>query len=183
MQSDSGTAVICVSDVANWQLFAPLFGSKRLNLTLLLDICGDFWPYHGYLWGNMGFYDNVRLLRWYPEYDVPAGRQFQTKSLYAGGGDFTITEDGQLIEHLYRYEDDPEQTSPITGEPLKKAIHTRDKVIAYHGDISLLAWCDSPDERIQEIVARFTHGVLEWLRPISDYPEDNRTLLREQGAR
>jgi len=30
---------------------------------------------------------------------------------------------------------------------------------------------------------RFTHGELEWIRLVQEYPEDNRLLLLDQGAR
>lgn len=131
----------------------------------------------------MGFSDNLRLEAAYPEYGVPRGAPFQTKSLYAGGGEFTITVDGQLVEHRYRYEEDPERSHPYGDWPMPKPkrVSLGDRVIAYHGDILLIY--NGPDKRWLELVARFTQGRLEWLRPLEEYPEENRVLLIEQGAR
>ena len=53
-------------------------------------------------------------------------------------------------------------------------------MIDYHGDILFTM---RPTNRSSEFVARFTHGRLEWIRPLEHYPEANRRLLMEQGAR
>lgn len=129
----------------------------------------------------MGFSDSVTIEQEYAEYGIGKGERFQTKSLYAGMGEFTITEGGNLVEHLYRIEDDPDSRNPITGWPRGKRVDMGRKVIEYHGDILLHRM--EPDRQPQEIVVRFTHGRLEWLRPLSEYPEVNRGLLVEQGAR
>jgi hypothetical protein len=128
----------------------------------------------------MGFHDNVRLEKAYPEYSLAAGAVFQTKNLYQSSGDFIITEDGKLVQRLYRYEDDPDRRHPDLGSPLPKRVDLGEKVIDYHGD--LLLWHSDADSRLQ-LVVRFAHGRLEWIRPFSDYPEDNRVLILEQGAR
>jgi hypothetical protein len=130
----------------------------------------------------MGLFDTVRLERSYPEYDVPAGLKCQTKSLYASCHEFTITADGKLVEHLFRYEPDPERVHPMLGHILNRAIPIGDKVIDFHGDISLVYTLDRPHDRLQELVARFTHGQLEWIRPIEQYPAGNRTLLTGYAA-
>ena len=54
----------------------------------------------------MGFCDNITRDQEYAKYGVARGRSFQTKSLYAGGGEFTIPADGSLVEHRYRFEND-----------------------------------------------------------------------------
>ena len=64
---------------------------------------------------------------------------------------------------------------------MSKRIHVGDKLVLYHGDILLYHY--TVGTGLAEFVARFTHGELEWLRPIEDYPENNRMLLVEQGAR
>jgi hypothetical protein len=105
----------------------------------------------------------------------------QTKSLYAGGVEFTITQDGKLVEHLYRYEDDPDRIPSTTGSPRFKHTPIGERMIEYHGDILLHHY--GTEKNSLELVARFTNGQLEWLRPLADYPEVNRMLLVEQGAR
>lgn len=125
----------------------------------------------------MGIYDKVRLEKAFPELALAEGTIFNTKSLHAGFGEFTITDSGKLVEHLYRCEPDPENPICIFA----KRIPIRDQVIEYHGDL-LLSGPDTEDCWI-DFVARFTHGALEWIRPVADYPEANRELLGEQGAR
>lgn len=130
----------------------------------------------------MGLFDTIRLERAYPEYDIPASLECQSKSLYASACKFTITADGKLVEHLFRYEPDPENTHPILSKMPTKAISIGEKVIDFHGDISLVYQHDS-DDCVRELVARFTHGQLEWLRRVEEYPEDNRALLTGCAAR
>jgi hypothetical protein len=122
----------------------------------------------------MGFSDRVRIDRAYPDLGIERGRDFQTKSLNAGGDDFTISADGKLVEHVWRHEFDAGRFSStrIAGE---------DKLIAYHGDVLLFS--RDPYGNTREFVARFTHGQLEWIRPVSEYPIENLHLLVEQGAR
>ena len=129
----------------------------------------------------MGFYDDVTLESGCQECGIPQGSTLQSKSLYAGGGVFTITRDGKLVEQLHHYEDVPAQLNPVTGWPLSRRVLDGQREIAYHGDI-LLSYVGA-DDRHRELVARFTHGQLEWIRPVEDYPEENRVLLVEQGAR
>jgi hypothetical protein len=124
----------------------------------------------------MGFCDYLSFEKEYPEHGISKKTLCQTKSLYAGGAEFTITTDGKLVEHLYRYEDDPGRVHPVTRMPRWKRIAIGQKEIAYHGDIFI--HCDGP-----ELIARFTHGRLEWIRSVDEYPEENRALLREQGSR
>ena len=57
---------------------------------------------------------------------------------------------------------------------------TTEHEIAYHGDLLLSGESNEGD---CHLVARFTHGRLEWVRPAGDYPQANYELLREQGAR
>lgn len=129
----------------------------------------------------MGFCDYVTLEQEHAEYGVARGSRFQCKSLYAAGTEFTITRDGRLVEHLFRYESDPGRTHPGTGSPLPGRVPCGERAIDYHGDL-LLYHC-GPGESPRELVARFTHGRLEWLRALDEYPEENHALLLEQGAR
>lgn len=118
----------------------------------------------------MGFYDNVTVERASGEHGIAVGTVFQTKSLYAGGGDFTITSEGVLVEHVHRR---------TAGS--QTVVHVEDRVIEYHGDILLMGQDDA--DRVLHFVIRFTHGRLEWIRPLSAYPQHNRVFLLEQGAR
>jgi hypothetical protein len=129
----------------------------------------------------MAFFDTVMLDKEYAEYGIAPGTIFQTKSLYAGGGRFTINAHGKLIEHLARYETDPERLHPLTKRPLYQHVPAGDHVIEYHGDI--LLYCSTLAQGFEHLVARFTHGLLEWIRPLDEYPDANRVLLVEQGVR
>jgi hypothetical protein len=40
----------------------------------------------------------------------------------------------------------------------------------FHGDIRLI----SDDREHRQFVARFTHGTLEWIRPIEEVPRSSR---------
>ncbi len=124
----------------------------------------------------MGFCDYLTVEQ---ECGAFRGGRCCTKNLCQTSGEYTITRDGKLVEQLYRYEDDPERVHPLTGAPLLKRVPIGERVIEYHGDILLY----TADDPALELVARFTHGRLEWLCPLEDYPEVNRKLLVEQGAR
>src|SRR5271165_6360247 len=107
----------------------------------------------------MGFCDYIKLESASPENGVKEGTMFQSKSLYAGGGEFTITADGKLVEHRFRYENDP-AIPHSKGRSLRgKRIHVGDRVVDYHGDILLHG--SRPDHSPTQLVVRFTHGRLE----------------------
>jgi hypothetical protein len=119
----------------------------------------------------MGMFDDV-----YCEADLPPGhpeseRSFQTKSLGNSLDRFTITKEGRLILHSVRYESSEERSF---GIPMMKSIPTGDVDTEFHGDIQLVA---SVEDRLVEYVARFTHGALEWIRPLSELPEIQKRLL------
>src|SRR5580658_3131245 len=107
----------------------------------------------------MGMFDEV-----YCEADLPpdhpgSGREFQTKSLFNCLDRFTITKGGRLLLHATGHQP--------TGE-------AGDIDTEFHGDIRLVGRSD--DHRV-EYVARFTHGTLEWIRPLTELPEIHRALL------
>lgn len=129
----------------------------------------------------MGLFDIIKSESSHPECGVTEGMTFQSKSLYAAGGEFTITSDGKLIEHQYRYESNPDKDGETAMLPLLTRIPIGDCTIAYHGDILLVA--AGKGDPLQELVARFTHGRLEWIRALSAYPAENRAILTERGAR
>jgi hypothetical protein len=119
----------------------------------------------------MGMFDEV-----YCEADLPPGhpeseRSFQTKSLVNCLDRFTITKEGRLILHSVRY---VSSEKPGRALPLMTAIPTGDVDTEFHGDIRLL--CTARDSS-REYVARFTHGTLEWIRPLSELPEIQTMFL------
>ena len=119
----------------------------------------------------MGMFDDV-----YCEADLPPGhpeseRSFQTKSLGNCLDRFTITKEGRLILHSVRYESTGEGR---LGLPWMKSIPTGDVDTEFHGDIELVA---SVGDSLVEYVARFSHGTLEWIRPLSELSEIQKKLL------
>jgi len=119
----------------------------------------------------MGMFDDV-----YCEADLPPGhpeseRSFQTKSLCNCLDRFTITKAGRLILHRVRYESAGERR---LGLPWMKSIPVGDVDTEFHGDIQLLG---GAGDCLVEYVARFTHGTLEWIRPLSELPEIQKKLL------
>ena len=112
----------------------------------------------------MGLYDEVLC-----EYELPAGlrltnRNFQTKSLFCVLGRFTITREGRLMM----------APDALLG-PFGIAADSVPEVDThYHGDI-LLTHIDEGE--LIELAARFTHGRLEWLRPVSELSEAERMFL------
>jgi len=119
----------------------------------------------------MGLFDEV-----YCEADLPAGhpgtgRDFQTKSLGSCLDNFTITKEGRLILHAVRYED---CTDPGRRMPMMTAVPLGDVDTEFHGDIQLYG---TVEDSLVEYVARFTHGSLEWIRPLAELPEIRKRFL------
>lgn len=129
----------------------------------------------------MGFCDTVMLDKEYPQYGIARGTVFQSKSLYANEAHFTISADGKLIEHLGRYALDTERQHRLGHPAVYRRFHAGNQIVEYHGDI--LLYGPSRGKESAELVARFTYGQLEWIRPIDEYPEINYKFLLEQGAR
>jgi hypothetical protein len=98
----------------------------------------------------MGLYDEV----WFDEElpNFPSGcRQFQTKSLDRAFNRYAVSKTGRLC---------------LTGRVLSAG---RPEVVReidtnFHGDIRLI----SNEGKIEEYVARFRDGALEWIRPLAD---------------
>jgi hypothetical protein len=119
----------------------------------------------------MGMFDEVRCEADLPPSHPGSGRDFQTKSLGSYLERFTITKEGRLILHGVRYESSDE---PRGFLPRLKAIPEGDIDTEFHGDIELHA---SAEVGMLEYVARFTHGTLEWIRPLSELSEIHRKLF------
>jgi len=92
------------------------------------------------------------------------GRRFQTKNLDCCMDIYTVTKTGRLCLTGSDFLED--ESSP--REPVD---------IDFHGDIRLIAE-DSHDRYL----ARFTHGALEWIRPLDDI-EAAELARRKSGVR
>src|SRR5260370_25749949 len=109
----------------------------------------------------MGMFDDV-----YCEADLPpghpqSGRDFQTKSLLCCLDQFTITKEGRLVLHAFRYQPAGEAKD---GLPAMERIPAGDIDTEFHGDILLYA---TVEDRLVACVARLTHRPLESIRPPS----------------
>jgi hypothetical protein len=114
------------------------------------------------------------------DYPIPdgreiAGRAFQTKSLWCGMDRFTISAVGRLIFHQYHYPPPP----PGERRP-GPAVHFADIDMNFHGDMYL----QGADENGHpaRYAVRFTHGVVEWVRPFDDLPALHREWLMRAGG-
>jgi hypothetical protein len=96
----------------------------------------------------MGLFDTI-----YCEYPLPDPRHqeldFQTKSLERLMDTYTITRDGRLVRKA--------------SHGLWGAVLDRDVEWPIHGDISIYT---SVEKVWIEYVVRFTHGCVEWIRPL-----------------
>lgn len=97
----------------------------------------------------MGLFDTVHC-----EFPLPDARHqgldFQTKDLECTLDDYTITADGRLLRHARRRGRGPD----------------RDIEWPLHGDISIYTHLAAEDPSWVEYVVRFTHGRVEWIRPL-----------------
>jgi len=119
----------------------------------------------------MGIYDDVHC-----EADLPSGysgleRTFQSKSLFRCLDRLTITKEGRLVLHAFRYQPAQEAGDLL---PLMTRIPAGDIDLEFHGDIRLTS---TMEDQFAEYVARFTHGTLEWIRPWSEVSEIHQSLL------
>jgi hypothetical protein len=101
----------------------------------------------------MGMYDEVWFDKELENFPSKC-RQFQTKSLERCLDRYSVTKAGRLcLIRNVLMEDDPVTAS----QPSSESVDTE-----FHGDIRLI----SDDDEHVEYVARFTHGTLEWIRPM-----------------
>src|SRR3954451_23376017 len=105
----------------------------------------------------MGMFDTV-----YCEYPLPDARhqdlEFQTKNLECALFTFTITRDGRLVRRAWRgwRGDSPDS----------------DVEWLLHGDIRFYTSVKTEEPSWIEYVARFTHGRIEWIRPLEEVQKD-----------
>ena len=92
------------------------------------------------------------------EIDVPGysfkGRQFQTKSLECCLEQYAVTAEGRLcLTGMHLMDEDP-GVELREGGPVD---------LDYHGDLRIVP----VEGEYQQYIARFTHGTLEWVRPLA----------------
>ena len=121
----------------------------------------------------MGMYDNVICECLPPDDTGPSPRPFQTKSLYRLIDTFTITKEGRLIHHWVRYEAEKTPNDGLGGFTMVPA-ERKDIDMEFHGDIRLSGM---EDKNPRDYIVRFTHGTLEWMRPIEKFSEEQLALI------
>lgn len=114
------------------------------------------------------------------EGDLPDGMKpsdggFETKSLFRMMDRFTITKDCRLIHHARRYGKD---AGCPDGFPRRAPLVALDIDMEFHGDIVLTGF---QPKGYSEHVLRFTHGTLEWVRPIGSLSEEQRNIARARS--
>ena len=106
----------------------------------------------------MGMYDTV-----YCEYPLPNARHqdldFQTKNLECLMDEYALTQDGRLVRRA---------GIGFGGEGLD-----RDTEWPLHGDIRIYTSVKTEDPPWIEYVVRFTHGRVEWIRPLAEIRKDS----------
>lgn len=113
----------------------------------------------------MGIYDYITCEVSIPKYGDISHIEGQTKRFFRNFGKFTITSDGELIQHLDKG----------LGRDLHQAENQSTRRLLFHGD---MMFSIMPDERVYiGIVARFTHGQLESIRLIEDLSKEEQLLL------
>jgi hypothetical protein len=103
---------------------------------------------------SMGLYDEIRWDAALPPGHPPGSRLFQTKSLdYPCLDRYIVTAEGRLLLVGNGFGDD----SDLANADISQAID-----VDFHGDMRLIS-----AEGQWEYLARFTHGTLEWIRPLA----------------
>jgi hypothetical protein len=108
----------------------------------------------------MGLYDEVWFEDQLPGI-VSNCRRFQTKSIHSCLDRYIVTKEGRLRLVRSRFLKKDDTGAETQGD--SRGIDTR-----FHGDIRLIA---SDAGTIEEYIARFTDGTLEWVRPLSEVQE------------
>lgn len=121
----------------------------------------------------MGFYDDVSCTHGLPDGRVVPNGRFQTKSLGRGSMEYAITAEGRLVQRLYRHETLEEQGP--WGLPRYTRFPSGEEDTEFHGDVCLSGF-DTQGQFV-EYAARFTHGTLESLEPLSEVSEARRQML------
>lgn len=124
----------------------------------------------------MGMFDELSCKMPLPDDRVKPGSVYQTKSLECCLLNYTINEQGRLIFNHSKYEKGPDrEIRPGFWLPTTKSIHLEDIDTEYHGDI--LFGATAKDGSYVEYVARFTHGAVEWIRPLEQLSDMHKSWL------
>jgi len=102
----------------------------------------------------MGLFDEIRWDAALPEGHPPDSRLFQTKSLDPCLDCYVVTAEGRLLLAGNGFEDDADLANAAISPGID---------VEFHGDMRLVS-----EEGHREYLARFTHGALEWIRPLAD---------------
>ena len=102
----------------------------------------------------MGLFDEIRWDAALPDGHPPDSRLFQTKSLDSCLDYYVVTAEGRLLLAGNGFEDDAD----LANAEISPGID-----VEFHGDMRLVS-----AEADREYLARFTHGTLEWIRPLAD---------------
>jgi hypothetical protein len=118
----------------------------------------------------MGMFDRVVF-----EGNLPGGMQpsddgFETKSLFRLMETFTITREGRLIHHARRYVKDARYPHGFNEQA---PFVTIDVDMEFHGDIVVTGFRGNNHANY---VLRFTHGLLEWARPLESLSEEQQNI-------
>jgi hypothetical protein len=124
----------------------------------------------------MGMFDTVYCQANIPDAELGPKPEFQTYSLGRGMGRYTITADGRLLSHPVRSHPlDPPEAGRKASLPPCEWIELPPIDLEFHGDLLVHLVADQPG--CHEYVARFTHGSLEWIRPVTDVSAVHRDWL------
>jgi hypothetical protein len=118
----------------------------------------------------MGMFDSVIFEGDLPEGMQPSDSGFETKSLFRVMETFTITKEGRLIHRTHRY---AKAGSPPGGFNEQAPLVTLDTDMQFHGDIVVTGFRGNI---YSDYVLRFTHGRLEWARPITSLSEEQQNI-------
>lgn len=118
-------------------------------------------------------FDDIQCLVPLPDGRFPTGTWFQTKSFDPSMNKFSITAEGRLVYHKYRYEPGVQEHPADPSLSLYTSVHEADINMEYHGDVRI--YTSTTENEFYEYVARFTHGTLEWIRPYDSKSEMHKT--------
>jgi hypothetical protein len=119
----------------------------------------------------MGMFDYVTC-----EFPMPDGREvkkasFQTKALWCAMYSITITGSGRLAYNEREYTQ--------TADGRTKVIDVGQSDVDYHGDLEIYG--EAVDGESVSYAVRFTHGNVEWIRPLDTLSENHRSWLLDRG--
>jgi hypothetical protein len=88
---------------------------------------------------------------------------------------FTITDQGRLIHHQCRLEEAGQhEIRPGVVFSRYRSAAVADVDMEYHGDMLLSGTVDG---KLAELVVRFTHGEVEWIRPYESLGEAHKSWV------